>query len=234
MLLPLTVAFILARPNPDRRLTIAGAVGAGLVVGGLAWWFFQKKAEAGRGKVICSSYPYPGGLVVGDYVVVQLGTSDGLMSEPTWAKVLSTSGGSANVELVGETGPDGEPVPLSTARHGFALGQKLTIKIACIFDRFRPGQPWHVLCGPALVSLGDAPIPRNRASLLSVGDNARVVVRASSGATEPLWTTIESVSSGQQTLRATIVDIPELTDHGLQEGDPIEFLRDCVIAAEFT
>ena len=44
--------------------------------------------------------------------------------------------------------------------------------------------------------------------------------------------TIDSVSAGVQTLRGQVNAVPS-TDLGPKPGDVIDFLRDCVIDAEF-
>lgn len=224
----------LVEVNPSRNQWIAGAIGMGLLGGAIAWWLLRDKpAVTPVGHVQCPNIPYPAVVRIGDYVVVQLAANNGSISEPTWAKVLSRSGNKKiNVEIVGETGQDG-PKPIATDRHGFSIGQKLTIDTSCIYDRFRPGQAWRVLCGPALASAGFEALPGNQASILGMGDRALVVVGGNRGGIEPLWLEVSGVSVGQQTIRGVVVTAPVLTDHGLRAGDEIEFLRDCVTDAEF-
>lgn len=213
----------------------AAAIGLGIVVGGLGWWLFRKKPSANaKGKVICPTIPYPGPLALGDFVVVELGSADGSMSEPTWGKVIQRKGASGVVvELVGETGEDNQPVPLSTDRHGYSIGDRIELQRSCIFDRFRPGQRWHVLCGPALVGTGYTPIAGGQASLLGVDDRAQVVVQGPRGGTEAIWLTIDHVSVGMQTISGVVLNPTTVTDHGLGIGDVVQFLRDCVVDAEF-
>ncbi len=217
------------------KATIAGAIGLGIVVAGLGWLLFRKKPTGnGKGKVICPTIPYPGPLALGDFVVVELGSNDGSMSEPTWGKVIQRKGTSGVVvELVGETGEGNQPVALSTDRHGYSIGDKIELQRSCIFDRFRPGQRWHVLCGPALVGTGYTPIAGGQASLLSVDDRALVVVQGPRGGTEAVWLTVDHISVGQQTISGVVLGNPVVDDHGLALGDVVQFLRDCVVDAEF-
>lgn len=228
---------VAAERNPSgKTITLAGAIGLGVVGGALAWWMFRRRAAASNAKgiVVCPTIPYPGPLGLGDYVVVELGNVGGTMSEPTWAKVIQRRGpDGVLVELVGERGENNQPVPLATDQHGYAIGDKLEILRSCVFDRFQLAQRWHVLCGAALAGTGYAPIERSQAQLLSVEDRAQVVVRGPRGGTEAVWLTVEHVSPGQQTISGVVLNQPVVSDHGLRLGDVVQFLRDCVVDAEF-
>lgn len=220
--------------NPNRGVWIAGAIGAGALAGVAIWFLLrhdQPEAEP-LGKVICPTTPFSGVVRKGDYIVVQLGTLDGKWWESTWAKATSRAGPQVTATIVGEIGEFGEPKPLQSLRHGFALGDTITVPRTCIVDRFRPGQHWNTICGPSLFLSGYAPMDPDQASLLGVGDRARLVARSSSGKTGSFWVTIDGVAVGQQSLHGQ-VDVGVADDLGPVAGDIIEFLRDCVIEAKF-
>lgn len=225
-----------AQPNPSRTVWIAGAVGTGLVLAAGAWLIWGRKpgaADLPKGQVICASPPYFGPVDVGDYVVVALGSAQGDTVESTWARVTARQGSTITATLVGESSEGGgDPKPLSTSQHGFTLGDSITIERKCISDRFRPGQTWRTVCGPSLIATGHHAISPAQASLLGVGDRAQILIHNESGETAPLWVLIDNVSQGVQTLRGQVNLVPSET-LGPSPGDVIEFLRDCVIDAEF-
>jgi hypothetical protein len=223
-------------PNPSRGVWIAGAVGVGLVVAAGAWWIWGRKGSAPGGntlgQVACASTAYFGPVDVDDYVVVTLQSTQGHFQEATWGQVTAKAGTMLTVELVGETAEGEVAKPLGTSQHGFAVGDTITVDRKCIVDRFRPGQTWRTICGPSLVATGHVAISPAQASLLGIGDRAQLVIRSESGETEPVWVTIDNVSQGVQSLRGLVGAVPSET-LGPQPGDVIEFLRDCVIDAEF-
>ena len=223
-------------PGRSRTVWIAGAVGGALVLGGLSWWIWRKLDKGPpkiTGEVVCAPNPYTAPVHKGDYVVISLGTLDGQWHESTWAEVQAIKGTQLEVLLVGEETTDQlGPKILATDKHGFKLGDVLTIERRCILDRFRPGHTYNVVCGPALYLAGFNPIAPDQASLLGIGDRAQIVIRSAAEQTGAIWVTIDSVSAGVQTLRGQVNAVPS-TDLGPKPGDVIDFLRDCVVDAEF-
>lgn len=210
-------------------------IGLGLATtAALAWWWLtEPKPKNKLGHILCPVKPYTGRIELGDFVVIELQNKARTFSEPTWAQVTNVRGDQLSIRIIGETKSAGSPKPLMTSRHGWKIGDEMTIGKWCVFDRLRPGQQWTVLCGPHLTGTGFAPIAANQASLLGVGDDAVVVVRGDDGGTEGLWVRITSVSAGHQTISGTVMGQPTLTDHGVAQGDVLEFLRDCVVDAAF-
>lgn len=226
-----------ARNPIDRGAKIALAIGLGVMVGAGLWWLFGRATTPAPktnpwGQIVCPSTTYDGTIEVGDYVVVELQNKTKTITEPTWAQVIATGPKFLQVRIAGETGVLGLPKPLQSAQHGYYIGDVIEIGRGCIYDRYRAGQQWYVLCGPALKDAGFTTISRARASVLSQGDRAAVVVRGVSGATESLWVTIGAVSAGQQVISGTVTSIPSGA-HGVEQGELLEFLRDCVVDAEF-
>lgn len=225
----------LSRPdaNPlDRRAAIAGAVGLGTAVGALAWWLFRDPSTPNaKGQILCPQRAYDGSIRRGDFVVIELQARDKMLAEPTWAEVVRTTPWHLTVRIAGEVSEGTEPKALATDKHGYKIDDIVRISKGCVFDRFRPGQAWQVICGPGLLPTGYAPLERSRASLLTTGDRALVVVADQIGQRQPLWVTIGNVSSGQQVISGAVLDQPEL--EGVAQGDLLEFLRDCIVDAEY-
>lgn len=222
--------------NPiGRGAKIALAIGLGVMAGAALYWFFGRRGPAPKvnpwGQILCPNASYDGTIDAGDYVVVELQNKAKTVAEPTWAQVLRVSS-TLKLRIAGETGVGGLPKPLQSSIHGFNIGDIVEIPRGCIYDRYRPGQQWSVLCGPALGDAGFTAISRAQSSVLGQGDRVAVVVRGRNGATESVWVEIGAVSSGQQVISGAVTSVPTGT-HGVEQGELLEFLRDCVVDAEF-
>lgn len=220
------------RANPDRKAAIVGAIGVGTVVGTLAWWYLRDTSTPNnKGQILCPRHPYDATIRDGDFVVIELQSRDKLLAEPTWAEVVRVTPWHLTVRIAGEASETTEPKPLATDKHGYKINDIVRIAKTCVYDRFRPGQAWQVICGPALLPTGYAPIERSRASLLTSDDRALVIVADRLGQKQPLWVSIGNVSSGQQVISGTVIGQPDL--EGVAQGDLLEFLRDCIVDAEY-
>jgi len=220
-----------SRPDP---VLVGIGLGAGaLAIAAVAWWWLSddKPKVNPLGHVMCPVTPYSGSVAVGDYVVIELMSNNNAFSEPTWAEVLRVQGNRLDVRIAGESGVGGQSKPLMTARHGFKIGDVVSIEKSCVFDKFKLGQDWTVICGPALTGSGFAPISGAQASILGVGDDAMVLIRDAAGNREGIWVRVASVSAGQQVISGTVLYPTSLT--GVVQDTVVEFLRDCVVDAAF-
>jgi len=222
--------------NPlPRRVSIPLAIGVGAAAAALAWWLTrpQPTKPNGLGQILCPVTAYDGSVLKKDYVVIELQAIDGTLAEPTWAVVERVQGDQILVKIVGEIADGSDPKPLRTDKHGYSVGDRVLIAKSCVYDRYRPGRSWQIVCGPALAPLGFGPIPSGQASALGDTDLALVVVKGAEGGPEAMWVEIGAVSSGQQVISGVVVADPQTTGHGLRRGDRLEFLRDCVVDAYF-
>lgn len=215
------------------------SLGTVAVLGGLGYAGYRYFSRGPAGRVIC---PLELGhrpantttVVPGDAVIVTLGAADGAR-ETTWASVLETRKSKLRVELIGENAQGGRK-PLDP-KHGFALGDKLTIGRDCVLDVYHPPKlNGRILCGPDLALLDDVVSPPFRTSAGSndVGrdEHVQIVVAAYDGKQwyEPLWVTVNAISPTGQVLSGKVDTVPKLAQHGLGEGSSVSFNRDCIVA----
>lgn len=226
----------------DRRQKVAlGAGTAGFVaVAGTVAWLVSRNT---RGHLICPSAPVvaAGDLAAGDFVALQLGERRGGFAESTWGRVVRrTIFGNVKVELVGPIDERLEAQPLNSDKHGYELGDTFSVDASCVWDAYRPpsGEA-KLVCGAGLSlvpeGLGVPRQPDKRAEGLRAGDDAAVVVASGGAPVEMLWLRVVSVSPGNQVLTGEVTFDPISTDlHGLERGDQIQFVRDCVVEARLT
>lgn len=228
----------------DRRRKVTLAAGAtGLAAVGVTAGYLLLREDR-KGELLCPAAPLYGAKQIeeGDYVALQLGAVDHSFSEATWGRVLGRTwfglGSGIKVELNSQVGSNTDPKPLQTEKHGFELGQHVVADAACVWDRYRPlGGRALLLCGPRLLSipasLGLPTAPDPRAEALRPGDRAALVVAKNDTPVELIWATVVEPSKGGQALIGEVAYEtmhPEI--HGLQRGQRIEFIRDCVVEAD--
>ena len=221
------------RLDRHRKIVLAASGTALVALGGTAWWILRPRPP---GKLLCpaSRLVDAEDLKTGSFVVLELASIDGSFAEPTWGRIVRKRLiGGYRIELVGETSDEGDPIPLSTARHGYAIGQTITVDPSCMWDVYRPPTGTaELVCGPALATLpeGLPKAPDADAVRLRRGDDAAVVIAAEGKPTEIVWLRIESASPGSQSFTGRVLQPtlhPEI--HGINQNDPLEFVRDCVV-----
>lgn len=231
--------------RPRVKFALA-AGGAAVAIGFGAWAWTELRptpTKKRHGSLLCPGKvgrePAPAETVGrGDFVVVQLQSADGKFHESTWATVLGETGDVVAVVLAGEQIAEGIR-PLATDKHGFRLGDRLTVARDCIWELFRPtafrGQ---ILCGPRITELGEAigeeMVPVAAGLTVQRGDRARVLVasKTAQGTAwhEKIWTRIATISPSGQVITAVVDEDPQKTErHKLTRGSVIRFNRDCVI-----
>lgn len=226
-----------AKPRQDRRKRVVLAASSVALVGlGVtAWWILR---EPPKGRLLCPASRVVGteSLRTDSYVVLQLASADGKFVEPTWGKIKGrTILRDLEVEIVGEVDELGNAHELATDRHGYEIGQTIKVDARCVWDVYRPPAGSATLvCGPALANVpADAGIrttPDADASKLRRGDDAAVVIAVSGDVLEQIWLRVESSSPGAQSLTGRVIDPPAHSEiHGLEQGDTLEFVRDCVV-----
>jgi hypothetical protein len=224
------------RLGRKQKIALATSGTAVVALGGVAWWILRPRP---LGRLVCpaSRQVADNDLRPGSYVVLELGSADGKFTEPTWAKIRKRKllGDNLEVQLVGEINEVGSALPLTTARHGYALDQRLSVDPSCVWDVYRPPSGTaELVCGVALeaipASLGIPRIPDPDASKLRRDDDAAVVIAAEGRPTELLWVRIESSSPGAQSLSGRVLQKTLHADvHGINQGDKLQFVRDCVV-----
>lgn len=229
------------------QLKFALAAGGAVVVGGLGYWAYSALRGEDKpqdGSLLCPAAvgrdPAPSESVGrGDFVVIQLQSADRKFHESTWANVLGETGGVLVATIAGEQVAEGIR-PLATDKHGFRLGDQITLDRACIWEVFRPEEfRGQILCGPQITELSDKLededyFPVAGGLTVQRGDRARILVGSSvAHATdwhEPLWTRIATISPSGQVITAIVDQEPELSKrHHLSQGSVVRFNRDCVI-----
>lgn len=224
------------RLGRHQKIVLAASGTALVALGGTAWWILRPRPI---GKLLCpaSRLVEAADLKDGSYVVLELASIDGSFAEPTWGRIASKRLlGGYKVELVGEVSDQGDPIGLNTARHGYAIGQTITVDPKCMWDVYRPPSgPAEIVCGPASLSTlpegsGIPRVPDPDAARLRRDDDAAVVIAAEGRPTELIWLRVESASPGAQSFTGRVLQPtlhPEI--HGIRQHDKLEFVRDCVV-----
>lgn len=222
------------RPDRRKKAVLAASSVALVGLGATAWWILHERP---KGRLLCpaSRVADDGSLRDDSYVVLQLASTDGKFAEPTWGKIVGrTFLRDLEVEIVGEIDESGQPHELMTDRHGYAIGQTIKVDPRCVWDVYRPpGGAAKLVCGSALGSLpsdaGISATPDTDSSRLRHGDDAAVVI-ASGDVLEQIWLRVESSSPGAQSFTGRVIDPPQHSEiHGLDQGDTLQFVRDCVV-----
>ena len=222
---------------------LAGGVATAIGLGVWGWVALHGKPKKRRGSFLCpaavgrepasSETASPG-----DFIVVQLQSHDAKFHESTWATVSGEMGGVLAVVLSGEQIEEGIR-PLATNKHGFRLGDRLTIDRDCIWELFRPEAfDGDIFCGPQIQELGGVVgedlFPVAGGLTVQRGDRAQILVasKEAQGTAwhETIWTRIATISPSGQVITAMVDEDPEQTErHKLTRGSVVRFNRDCVI-----
>jgi hypothetical protein len=255
--------------TPDgRRTTILGVLGlttvaaAGLIAFGLSSENEKKARRSGsrgspgtrtkvaKGHLLC---PYEVGRVSvnpqsirpNDFVILRIVSDDGAYNEYVWGHVLSLSPERTQVlvELATPLISTGLS-PINSAKHGFAIGEKVKIDSDCIYDVLHsPPSYYQILCGVLLEGLGYEPVVPLQdvpTKLLPVktGDFVHVVVGnppvSASSLPGQIWNeklrvSVTSAGRTGDILRGLVWDDPALEVHGLEKFSKLEFTRDCIV-----
>ncbi len=223
------------RLDRHQKIVLAASGTALVALGATAWWILKPRP---LGKLLCpaSRLVEAEDLKDGSYVVLELASIDGSFTEPTWGRIVSKKIlGGYDVQLVGELSHTGDPVALGTARHGYAIDQRITVDPACMWDVYRPpAGTAELVCGPALALLPEAAgipkVPDPDANRLRRDDDAAVVIAAEGKPMELIWLRVESASPGAQSFTGRVLQPTQHDDvHGIKQHDKLEFVRDCVV-----
>lgn len=221
------------RPDRRKKVVLAASSVALVGLGATAWWILRDRP---KGRLLCPASRVVASHALRDdsYVVLQLASTDGKFAEPTWGKIRGrTILRDLEVEIVGELDEGGMPHELQSDRHGYEIGQTIKVDPRCVWDVYRPlAGHATLICGPALGAAGISvsKLPSDDPKNLRRGDDAAVVIASNGAVLEQLWLRVEDSSPGAQSLSGRVIDPPQHTEiHGLERGDIIQFVRDCVV-----